>query len=76
MFGPGTLFQVLDVRRDDTSAQIFLRELTVPHKGTERDLEADRAALARLDEAVRGRSATADAGQWPDRCAGSIGAGP
>lgn len=76
VFAPGTLFQVLDVRSDDTSVQIFLRELTGPHNATERDLEADRAALARLDEAVRGRSAAAGTGQWPERCAGPIGTGP
>jgi hypothetical protein len=40
------------------------------------DPDADRAALARLDEAVRGRSAPASADQWPVRCIGPFGTGP
>ncbi|MPY64486.1 hypothetical protein FNH08_47245, partial [Streptomyces spongiae] len=75
LFAPGTLFRVLDVRRADSSVQIFLRELS-PHLPMMPDPDADRAALARLDEAVRGRSAPAGADQWPERCTGAFGTGP
>lgn len=76
VFPPGALFRVLDVRRagQDTARQIFLRELPGPHGPVRPDPEGDRAALARLDEAVRGRSAPASADQWPERCSGPFGA--
>lgn len=77
VFAPGTLFRVLDVRRDGPSVQIFLRELTGPATATAPDPDADRAVLARLDDVVRGRStAPAGTGHWPERCAGAVGAGP
>lgn len=77
VFAPGTLFRVLDVRRDGPSVQIFLRELTGPATATAPDPDADRAVLARLDDVVRGRSTTpAGTGHWPERCAGAVGAGP
>ncbi|MDH6626442.1 hypothetical protein M2271_004259 [Streptomyces sp. LBL] len=73
---PGTLFRVLDVRRGDSAPQIFLCELTAPHTANRPDPEADRVALARWDDVVRGRSAPEGTGRWPDRCAGGTGAGP
>lgn len=77
VFAPGTLFRVLDVRRDGSAAQIFLRELTSPAAAIGPDPEADRAVLARLDAVVRGRPvAPAGSGRWPDRCTGAVGAGP
>ncbi|MFF3174317.1 hypothetical protein ACFVQ0_16995 [Streptomyces sp. NPDC057900] len=77
VFAPGTLFRVLDVRRDGPSAQIFLRELTGPAKAAVPDPDADRAVLARLDEAVRGLpTAPESTGHWPERCFGAVGAGP
>ncbi|GAA1161246.1 hypothetical protein GCM10009654_17170 [Streptomyces hebeiensis] len=77
VFAPGTLFRVLDVRRDGPSVQIFLRELTGPAAAATPDPEADRAVLARLDDVVRGRSAAPEGtGHWPERCVGAVGAGP
>ncbi|MFE0731678.1 hypothetical protein ACFW2X_26205 [Streptomyces antibioticus] len=76
VFAPGAVFRVLDVRGGDSSAQIFLRELTGPHLPPRPDPDGDGVALARLDEAVRGRSAPAGGGQWPERCTGPFGAGP
>ncbi|MFI0510843.1 hypothetical protein ACH3Y9_14195 [Streptomyces sp. WSLK1-5] len=75
VFPPGATFRVLDVRRagQATARQIFLRELPA-HGPARTDPEADSAALARLDEAVRGRSAPASADQWPERCSGPFGA--
>ncbi|MFJ3670371.1 hypothetical protein ACIPSE_28345 [Streptomyces sp. NPDC090106] len=76
VFTPGTLFRVLDVRRAgrNEARQIFLRELPGSQGPVRPDPEGDRAALARLDEAVRGRSAPAGAEQWPERCSGPFGA--
>lgn len=77
VFAPGTLFRVLDVRRDGPSVQIFLRELTGPATAAAPDPDADRAVLGRLDEAVRGRPTAAEGtGHWPERCIGAVGAGP
>ncbi|MGS2589449.1 hypothetical protein [Streptomyces hebeiensis] len=77
VFAPGTLFRVLDVRRDGPSVQIFLRELTGPAAAATPDPETDRAVLARLDDVVRGRSAAPEGtGHWPERCVGAVGAGP
>lgn len=75
VFTPGTLFRVLDVRRggQDRARQIFLRELPGSQMPVTSDPEGDRAALARLDEAVHGRSAPASADQWPERCSGPFG---
>ncbi|NUS23061.1 MAG: hypothetical protein HOV92_02370 [Streptomyces sp.] len=75
VFTPGALFRVLDVRRggQDPARQIFLRELPGSRVPVTPDPEGDRAALARLDEAVRGRSAPASADQWPERCSGPFG---
>ncbi|WP_405725269.1 hypothetical protein OG885_02600 [Streptomyces sp. NBC_00028] len=75
VFTPGALFRVLDVRRggQDLGRQIFLRELPGSRVPVPPDPEGDRAALARLDEAVRGRSAPASADQWPERCSGPFG---
>ncbi|PWI13048.1 hypothetical protein DI272_02035 [Streptomyces sp. Act143] len=75
VFTPGSLFRVLDVRRSgqDQAHQIFLRELPGSHAPVRSDPEGDLAALARLDEAVRGRSAPARAEQWPERCSGPFG---
>ncbi|MFJ4915944.1 hypothetical protein [Streptomyces sp. NPDC088726] len=77
VFAPGTLFRVLDVRRDGPSVQIFLRELTGPVTAATPDPDADRAVLGRLDEAVRGRpTAPEGTGHWPERCIGAVGTGP
>ncbi|MFF6936178.1 hypothetical protein [Streptomyces sp. NPDC008312] len=77
VFAPGTLFRVLDVRRDGPAVQIYLRELTGPATATKPDPDVDRAVLARLDDVVRGRStAPAGTGHWPERCVGAVGAGP
>lgn len=77
VFAPGTLFRVLDVRRDGQAVQLYLRELTGPAAAARPDPDVDRSVLARLDDVVRGRSATpAATGHWPERCAGPVGAGP
>ncbi|MFH9617329.1 hypothetical protein ACH4MM_27005 [Streptomyces pratensis] len=77
IFAPGTLFRVLDVRREGQALQLFLRELTGPAAAATPDPDADRAILARLDDVVRGRSTTpTGTGHWPERCVGAVGAGP
>ncbi|MGW1726748.1 hypothetical protein ACWCQK_27955 [Streptomyces sp. NPDC002306] len=85
VFAPGTPFMVLDVRRSGPSPVVLLRELPASGgaparfaaKGSHAELgEADRAALAGLDEALRGRSIPGGGGGWPERCAGPVGSGP
>ncbi|WP_262061196.1 hypothetical protein [Streptomyces sp. STR69] len=75
VFAPGTAFRVLDVRPGATPL-VLLRELpTADALSTGLD-DADRAVLARLDEALDGHSFPTGTGQWPERCAGPIGGGP
>ncbi|NUQ97850.1 MAG: hypothetical protein HOY79_15285 [Streptomyces sp.] len=85
VFAPGTPFVILDVRRTGSSPVVLLRELPASGgapahdmvKDTQAELgEADRAALAGLDEALRGRNSPSGAGGWPERCAGPVGEGP
>jgi hypothetical protein len=85
VFAPGTPFMVLDVRRSGPSPVVLLRELPAsggaPAHAVGKDAhgelgEADLAALAGLDEALRGRNAEGGTGGWPERCAGPVGEGP
>ncbi|MGY5056044.1 hypothetical protein ACWDFR_18470 [Streptomyces sp. 900105755] len=85
VFAPGTPFMILDVRRSGPSPVVLLRELPAsggapgsePGQDAHAELgEADRAALAGLDEALRGRAAQSTGGGWPERCAGPVGEGP
>ncbi|MFF7475109.1 hypothetical protein [Streptomyces sp. NPDC008092] len=84
VFAPGTPFMVLDVRRTGPSPVVLLRELPAsggapasrPGQAAHEPGEADRAALAGLDEALRGRAAQSTGGGWPERCAGPVGEGP
>ncbi|MEV6948852.1 hypothetical protein AB0N07_44465 [Streptomyces sp. NPDC051172] len=85
VFAPGTPFVVLDVRRTGSSPVVLLRELPASGgapahdmvKGTQAELgEAYRAALAGLDEALRGRNSPRGSGGWPERCVGPVGEGP
>ncbi|MER5794226.1 hypothetical protein [Streptomyces sp. NPDC001980] len=85
VFAPGTPFMILDVRRTGPSPVVLLRELpssggapaSKPGQDAHAELgEADRAALAGLDEALRGRGAQSAGGGWPERCAGPVGEGP
>ncbi|MFK0157564.1 hypothetical protein ACIQVK_36560 [Streptomyces sp. NPDC090493] len=85
VFAPGTPFMVLDVRRGGPSPVVLLRELPASGgapasaPGQDGDAElggADRAALAGLDELLRGRGAQNGGGGWPERCAGPVGEGP
>ena len=85
VFAPGTPFMVLDVRRTGPSPVVLLRELPASGgapalaagKAARAELgEADRAALAGLDEALRGRTAQSGSGGWSERCAGPVGEGP
>lgn len=85
VFAPGTPFMVLDVRRGGPSPVVLLRELpasggapaSAPAQDADAELGgADRAALAGLDEVLRGRGAQNGAGGWPERCAGPVGEGP
>ncbi|MFJ8492457.1 hypothetical protein ACIRBZ_29530 [Streptomyces sp. NPDC094038] len=85
VFAPGTPFMILDVRRTGPSPVVLLRELpasggapaSTPGQDAHAELgEADRAALAGLDEALRGRGAQSTGGGWPERCAGPVGEGP
>ncbi|MFF3429600.1 hypothetical protein [Streptomyces sp. NPDC002602] len=82
VFAPGTAFRVLDVRTDGPDPLVLLRQLATPAAAppparyAEPDAE-DRAVLARLDEALRGRTAARGGFVWPERCAGPLGgAGP
>jgi hypothetical protein len=85
VFAPGTPFVVLDVRRTGSSPVVLLRELPASGGAPAHDMvkdaqaelgEADRAALAGLDEALRGRNSPSGSGGWPERCAGPVGEGP
>ncbi|MFF4899720.1 hypothetical protein [Streptomyces sp. NPDC001068] len=85
VFAPGTPFVVLDVRRTGPSPVVLLRELPASGgapasaPGSTADAEpgeADRAALAGLDEALRDRGGRSDGAGWPERCAGPVGEGP
>ncbi|MFF8295016.1 hypothetical protein ACF07M_06150 [Streptomyces globisporus] len=77
VFAPGTLFRVLAVRRTGPGVQIHLRELTGPAEAVAPDPEGDRAVLARLEAVAPGPDVMPDgAGDWPERCAGAVGAGP
>ncbi|MGI5446941.1 hypothetical protein ACQEVM_14430 [Streptomyces sp. CA-243310] len=81
VFAPGTAFRVLDVRTDGSDPLVLLRQLSTPATApparyAEPDAE-DRAVLARLDEALRARTAAPAGLPWPERCAGPLGgAGP
>ncbi|MFD9532255.1 hypothetical protein [Streptomyces sp. NPDC060010] len=82
VFAPGTAFRVLDVRTDGPDPLVLLRQLSTPATAppparyAEPDAE-DRAVLARLDEALRARTAAPADFDWPERCAGPLGgAGP
>ncbi|MFD9377901.1 hypothetical protein ACFWBH_20555 [Streptomyces sp. NPDC059999] len=82
VFAPGTAFRVLDVRGDGPDPLVLLRQLSTPATAppparyAEPDAE-DQAVLARLDEALRGRTAAPAGFVWPERCAGPLGgAGP
>ncbi|MFC4033951.1 hypothetical protein ACFO3J_21060 [Streptomyces polygonati] len=85
VFPAGTPFRVLDVRPGGASPLVLLRELPTPDTraaaaaGQEAPAgldDADRAVLARLEDALRGRPHPAGKGGWPPRCAGPIGDGP
>ncbi|MEV5807217.1 hypothetical protein [Streptomyces parvulus] len=77
VFAPGTHFRVLDVRRDGSSTQIYLRELTSAAVAAGPDPKGDQDVLTRLHDVARGRTGTpASPGMWRERCAGLIGAGP
>ncbi|MFF3561795.1 hypothetical protein ACFYXS_17290 [Streptomyces sp. NPDC002574] len=85
LFAPGTPFMILDVRRSGPSPVVLLRELPAsggtPASTAGKDAQAewgdaDRAALAELDEVLRGRTAPPGTGGWPERCAGPVGDGP
>ncbi len=77
VFGPGTRFAVLDVRRGDadTPDLTLLRELPAPLGGE--SPPGGRLALSRLDEvleATRLGPAGTRATPWPAHCLGPIGA--
>ncbi len=78
VFPPGTLLRVLDVREEGGAPLTLLRE--VPHTGPDiqarqvgAELDADdRAALDRLEEALRARPVTPGGSGWPRLCTGSL----
>ncbi|MEU8522898.1 hypothetical protein [Streptomyces sp. NPDC048577] len=77
VFAPGTVFRVLDMRGEDPSPLILLREVPVAPGAvllsrTELDNQ-DRSVLARFDEALAQRPSGARTFDWPGRCAGPVG---
>ncbi|MGP3985821.1 hypothetical protein [Streptomyces sp. 3N207] len=87
VFAPSTLLRVLDVRKSDSDAPLVLlrevpaNERSAPAAAEPRDTELndhDRAALDRLDEALRAHPVapgppTAEPSSWPDLCKGPLG---
>ncbi|GGU35793.1 hypothetical protein [Streptomyces daghestanicus] len=73
VFAPGTAFKVLGVRSGAAGPLVLLRQLPdLPTDSTVLE-DADETALARLDHALTDRVPPGE-GDWPDRCAGSVGA--
>jgi hypothetical protein len=77
VFAPGTAFRVLDVRTGGSSPLVLLRELPAAqlasHVGPARLDDQDRAALARLGEALDRHDPAAVSFDWPSRCTGPVG---
>ncbi|WP_063736166.1 hypothetical protein [Streptomyces sp. RTd22] len=79
VFPPGTLLRVLDVREEGDAPLILLREvpLTTPNAQPEPGAgeldSADRAALDRMDEVLRGHSVAPGPFSWPELCDGPLG---
>jgi hypothetical protein len=80
VFPPGTAFRVLGVRTSGPAPIVLLSEII--RVGSETDGrfgvlgDADRAAMERLDEALRKQGTTAGAtspAAWPARCAAPLG---
>lgn len=85
VFSPGTLLRVLAVRGTADAPLVLLREVpdgsapasvagAGPSQLTELD-DHDRAALDRLDEALRRHPVAPGPFRWPDLCEGSLGQG-
>ncbi|MES4904173.1 MULTISPECIES: hypothetical protein [unclassified Streptomyces] len=84
VFAPGTLLRVLDVRKADGAPLVLLREVpatasspsaagAVPQDARLDD--HDRAALDRLDEALRRHPVAPGPLPWPEMCEGPLGEG-
>jgi hypothetical protein len=76
VFAPGTAFRVLDVRgggNDGTGPLVLLRQLPDTDTAAGALEDADETALTRLGQVLADRTAPG-AGNWPDRCAGPVGA--
>jgi hypothetical protein len=84
VFAPGTLLRVLDVREADGAPLVLLREVpatasspsaagAVPQDARLDD--HDRAALDRLDEALRRHPVAPGPLPWPEMCQGPLGEG-
>ncbi|WP_328385407.1 hypothetical protein OHS81_15835 [Streptomyces sp. NBC_00400] len=81
VFAPGSLLRVLDVRESDGAPLVLLREVpatpatattsAVP-QSTELD-DHDRAALDRLDQALRRHPLAPGLFRWPELCEGPLG---
>ncbi|MFI0730872.1 hypothetical protein ACH4S9_18105 [Streptomyces sp. NPDC021225] len=82
VFAPGTLLRVLDVRETDGAPLVLLREVpatasspsaagAVPQDARLDD--HDRAALDRLDEALRRHPVAPGLLPWPEMCDGPLG---
>lgn len=85
VFLAGTSFRLLDIRVDNASPLLLLRELPSPRAAGAASArpyappgldEVDRAVLTWLNDALRGRPAPSAQATWPQRCAGPIGNGP
>jgi hypothetical protein len=79
VFGPGTRFAVLDVRRGDADIPdlVLLRELPARPDGVDAAAEeiqpSGRLALVRLDEALKSVGPSVGEGEWPAHSLGPIG---
>ncbi|GAB2847520.1 hypothetical protein GCM10027176_58910 [Actinoallomurus bryophytorum] len=74
VFGPGSRFAVLDVRRGDadTPDLVLLRELPARPAGADEVQPSGRLALTRLDEALKFVGPAGDE-EWPAHCLGPVG---
>ncbi|MGW3634511.1 hypothetical protein ACWD7F_30920 [Streptomyces sp. NPDC005122] len=79
VFAPGTRFRVLEVRPGQRAPLVLMRELPAGDRVAEGETNPfdrlDRAALAGLHAALRGKPRDAVSFVWPERCCVPLGRG-